>query len=740
MNKDKRDFFISYNKTDKQWAEWIAAVLEQNGYSCYIQAWDFRPGGNFVLDMDNASVQSERFIAVLSQNYLDSKYCQPEWASAFTKDPNSEKRLLIPVRISDVKPEGLFAGIVYIDLFGVGENIAEERLLNGVDKKDILRHRPSYPETLKASFPSSLPFNNLPFIRNKYFTGRDSIFEDICAGFENGNVNSQTQVITGTGGFGKTQIALEYAYRHANKYDYIWWIQAETEATVLMSYKNFAVKMKRLNRDQQDSELIIETVLSWMSSNSKWLFIYDNADNITGDTAWLPKNNHENILITTRDAHNDIGNIIHIDVFKEEEAIDFLEKRAGIKDFPNALKLADRLGFHPLALEQAAAYIKIHKITYTEYLSLFEDYGLKVLEKVDGVINYKDSIVATLEISLKKIEQEASLLLLYLCSYMAPENIDEMLFNENSTLLPSPLKEMMADRLKRNDVWSQLTRYSLLKKQEDGKGYSMHRLLQEIVWNKISNDLQWMQYCLPLFRKSYDFEYGNIESHNRFLRLAPHVEAFLNVATSILTADEEQEKIAYLYHIGGFGNHHLGNYSNALECYGYALVIREKVLGKEHPRTARTYDNMAKVFREQGDYGKALEYHGYALAIREKVLGKEHPNTADTYNNMATVFRDQDDYDKALDYFGYALAIYEKVLGEEHPDTATVYSNIAVVFYNQSDYSKALEWHVRAFRIFLSKLGLENPKTKIAFENMAHTYSLSGNTIDFEKWLKEQIK
>ncbi|MDR3000853.1 MAG: toll/interleukin-1 receptor domain-containing protein, partial [Fibromonadaceae bacterium] len=266
-NKGKRDFFISYNKADKQRAEWIAAVLEQNGYSCYIQAWDFRPGGNFVLDMQKALTKSERLIAVLSQNYLDSKYCQPELAAAFTKDPNSEKRTLIPVRVSDVEPEGLLAGIVYIDLFDVEEKIAEERLLNGVAKGDVPRHRPSYSETPKAQFPGSLPFNNLPFVRNKYFTGRDSIFKDICAGFESSNVTSRTQVITGMGGFGKTQTALEYAYKYAHKYDYIWWVHAETEATVLMSYKKFAVRMKLLNEEQQNNELIIETVLSWMNSN-----------------------------------------------------------------------------------------------------------------------------------------------------------------------------------------------------------------------------------------------------------------------------------------------------------------------------------------------------------------------------------------------------------------------------------------------------------------------------------------
>ncbi|MDR2999709.1 MAG: tetratricopeptide repeat protein [Fibromonadaceae bacterium] len=726
-NKGKRDFFISYNKADKQRAEWIATVLEQNGYSCYIQAWDFRLGGNFVSDMQKALTKSERFIAVLSPNYLDSMYCQAEWAAAFTKDLSGEKRLFIPVRVSDVEPKGLLAGVVYIDLFGVEEKIAEERLLNGVDKKDIPRHSPSYSGTPKARFPDSLPFNNLPFVRNIYFTGRDSIFEDIYSGFESGNITSQIQVITGMGGFGKTQTALEYAYRYANKYDYIWWVQAETDATVLMSYKNFAVKMKLLNEDQQDSELIIETVLSWMSSHSKWLFIYDNADITAGNTTWLPKKNHENILITTRNTHNDIGNVIRIDVLKEKEAVAFLKKRTGIKDSSNASKLADCLGYFPLALEQAATYIKTNEITYIEYLSLFKDYGLEVLEKIDRVTNYESSVAATLEISFKKIEQEASLQLLYLCSYMAPEDIDEMLFSENSELLPSPLREMMADRLDRNDIWNQLTRYSLLNKQEGGKGYSMHRLLQEIMRNKIGNELQWAQCCLSLFRKAYDFEYGNIGSHNRFLDLTPHVEVFLSIAKMILATNEEQEEIAYLYHEGGFGNRHLGNYNRALEWYRNALAIREKVLGKGHLDTATTYNNMALVFHDQGDYVKALEYYGYALAIREKALGNEHPSTATTYNNMALVFHAQGDYVKALEYYGYALVIREKVLGKEHPSTATTYNNMAAVFHDQGDYAKALEYYGYALAILEKVLGKEHPSTAATYNGMAAVFHDQGD-------------
>ena len=117
----KSDFFVSYNRHDKTWAEWIAWILEAAGYTVVIQAWDFRPGGNFVLDMQRTASHAERTIAVLSKNYLSSQFTQPEWAAAFAQDPTGEKRSLIPIRIGECTLTGMWATIFYVDLVGVEE-------------------------------------------------------------------------------------------------------------------------------------------------------------------------------------------------------------------------------------------------------------------------------------------------------------------------------------------------------------------------------------------------------------------------------------------------------------------------------------------------------------------------------------------------------------------------------------------------------------------------------------------
>ena len=583
----------------------------------------------------------------------------------------------------------------------------------------------------------SMPPNNLPYIRNDFFTGRGGVLQEIRTEFESGGTLALTQTITGLGGLGKTQVALEYAYRYSAKYNYIWWVASETDASVLDSYRAFALGNNLIDEHQQNSDTITEAVLTWMDTHEKWLFIYDNVDANLRKVSWWPRNNKENILITTRNRKSHVGKSIDISTFPPEEAVSFLVARAGIDDERGAYQIAGRLGYFPLALEQAAAYIKINEVTFAEYLGLIDKFGLEVLEDTDGVIDYTRSIMATWEITFKKIDSEAARQLLYLCAYLASENINPALFSENFELLPPPLGDEMSHELKCNKVWSKLTEYSLMEKQDDGQGYSMHRLLQEVVRNKLVHEPLGAIVCLAIFEKAYTFEYGNVESHHEFLKNTPHVEALLSVAGTYLTDDDSQVKCGALYSEGGFGSIYLGDYHKAMDLYYKALAINERVLGKEHANTATTYNNIGGVYYNLGDYPNALDLYQKALVIREKVSGREHPDTAGTHNNIATVYSDQGDYDKALELYQKVLVIREKVSGREHPDTATTYNNIATVYSNQGNYDKALELYQKVLEINEKILGKEHPGTAMTYNNIASAYSHQGDHPKALKWYQK---
>ena len=146
-----KDFFISYNKADATWAEWIAWVLEEHGKTVVIQAWDFRPGGNFILDMQRAAQDCERTIAVLSDDYLNALYTQPEWAAAFKQDPTSTDRKLLPIRVAPCKPTGLLAAIAYVDFVDKTEAEAERLLLLALADRAKPTTRPTFPQPVPTA-------------------------------------------------------------------------------------------------------------------------------------------------------------------------------------------------------------------------------------------------------------------------------------------------------------------------------------------------------------------------------------------------------------------------------------------------------------------------------------------------------------------------------------------------------------------------------------------------------------
>jgi len=149
------DVFISYTRSDEAWAEWIAWTLEEAGYNSILQKWDFRPGSNFVLEMQRAAAQASRTVVVLSGDYLRSTFAAPEWAAAFAKDPSGLAGKLVPVRVTEVNPDGLLGPFIYIDL--VGKNLADATaaLLAGFK---LGRAKPASPPPFPGLAHEAKPF------------------------------------------------------------------------------------------------------------------------------------------------------------------------------------------------------------------------------------------------------------------------------------------------------------------------------------------------------------------------------------------------------------------------------------------------------------------------------------------------------------------------------------------------------------------------------------------------------
>ncbi len=206
----KRDFFISFNKADRPWATWIAWVLEEKGYSVFFQDWDFK--GNFVLEMDRAHTQSRRTIAVISPDYLTSRFTAPEWAARFADDATSEHDLLIPVRVRPCEYKGLLAQIVYVDFVACDEAAARARLLSRIRGIRIKPDEsPAFPGpnhkvvTEQPAFPS--PYPGLPPFKPEqapFFFGRKRETDELVIRLQ--SPDCRFLAIVGASGTGKSSL------------------------------------------------------------------------------------------------------------------------------------------------------------------------------------------------------------------------------------------------------------------------------------------------------------------------------------------------------------------------------------------------------------------------------------------------------------------------------------------------------------------------------------------------------
>jgi hypothetical protein len=153
MTTPSADFFLSYTHADRFWAGGLASWLEEAGYKTILQANDFPPGSNFVLEMHAAAERAKRTLAVLSPDYLLSRFPQPEWAAAFSQDPTGSSRKLVGVRIRECEPPGLLRSIVYIDLCSMPEEAAKAKFLAGIKSAVEGISFPQEPTTKKSRIP-----------------------------------------------------------------------------------------------------------------------------------------------------------------------------------------------------------------------------------------------------------------------------------------------------------------------------------------------------------------------------------------------------------------------------------------------------------------------------------------------------------------------------------------------------------------------------------------------------------
>ncbi|MEM9087455.1 MAG: FxSxx-COOH system tetratricopeptide repeat protein [Cyanobacteria bacterium P01_F01_bin.53] len=761
-------FFVSYNSADKGWAEWIAWTLEEAGHKTVIQAWDFRPGGNFVLDMQRAAEETDKTILVLSENYLAAEFTQPEWAAAFVDDPTSLERRVIPVRVQVCEPRGLLRPIVYVDLVGVEKEVARQRLLEALPERLKPEHEPDFPSgeggtgkgasdrkdgsVQQPDFPNpavSKPWN-VPYDRNTFFTGRETVLEDLRSQLVDGGAAATAQAISGLGGIGKTQTAVEYAYRHRDDYSAVFWVRAETVAETQMGFVEIARLLDLPEKDEKDPNDTVQAVRRWLESNSGWLLVFDNADQPEQLKDFRPRqgvgNGSQHILLTSRAQTFDsvgIARPVSLAKMPEEEAVAFLFNRTGrnldIEDSAEktaAEALARELGYLPLALEQAGAYLLAQQMTFANYLKSYRKRKLALLAQKGPVTgDYPESVATTWALNFQAVEaaSQAAADLLRVSAFLSPDAIPYELFEvgagEMGDALAAALGDMAEDPAAFAEALAPLTRYSLVQAEPTMQAYSVARMVQEVQKAALTQENRriWVERSIEAVWKAFPTtDYKNWPLIDRLL---PHARVSVQLVS---VYQVEAKAAANLLNTTGLYLKKRGLYDEVEPLYLQGIEIGKRSLGEDHPDVATSLANLASFYQEQGRYNEAEQLCLQGIEIDKRSLGEEHPDVAMSLDNLANLYRRQGRYNDAEPLFLQALELGKRSLGEDHIRVATSSNNLALLYLAQGRYSDAEPLFLQAIEIYKHNLGDGHPDVAPSLNNLANLYLQEGRYSDAE--------
>jgi tetratricopeptide (TPR) repeat protein len=501
---------------------------------------------------------------------------------------------------------------------------------------------------------SQVPIWNLPFRRNPFFTGREELLTRLHDQLNQTKTAAltQAQAISGMGGIGKTQTALEYAYRYREEYQAIFWVGAETRLSLLADFGEIAALLHLAEKDDQDQEVLVMAVKHWMLTHPDWLLILDNADDVQMASDFLPPGGRGHVLLTTRaQAAGALARSLQVDEMDTQEGTLLLLRRAGVLAIESPVESAEEterttaeaivreLGGLPLALDQAGAYIEETGCGLLDYLHLYQQRRRELLGlRKSLTAEHPEPVTTTWSLSFQKIEEanRAGSALLRVCAFLAPDAMAEEIFTGGASHLGNMLEPVATDPLKWNQTLEEVRRYSLLKRHAPTKTLSIHRLVQAVLRDKMTpqEQRQWAERAIRAVNAV--FPLVELETRARCERYLPQAQVCAQLLEQYDLAFAEAARLLHL--TGNYLLEH-ARYAEAERYYQQALQIKQKVLPAGHPSTAATWHELGRLNLRQSRYAEAERCYQQALQMYQKVLPAGHPSTIIALKSYAYLLR-----------------------------------------------------------------------------------------------------
>jgi tetratricopeptide (TPR) repeat protein len=784
QNPYRTHVFVSYSQLDQDWLDKLRAVFAADIRNDRINYWDDReikPGDPWYEEIGKAIDHARVALLLVSPNFLASRFIMEEE---------------VP-RILKAVDDGLT--VIWIPLFGTfygPDAPAALKPLSGfqaaVPSATPLASLPT--ESLQATlldlchriqrvlepagnarhppFRSNLPFGSL----GSLFKGRDADLARLNGQLRNSGSAAilQPETFTGMGGIGKTRLALEYAWRHANDFSAFLFVSANTPNDLASNFARLSEPLDltecRFGKQAEQEA----AVLRWLQQNKNWLLILDNVDTIEAVRAvkdLVSKLHGGQVLITSRITGAKWGNAVRqapIEVMPCEDAVAFLlESTAGQRperpdDVRQARLLAEKLGCLPLALTHAAAYIRERYEALADYVGEFERSFARVIAwHDDDEIAYDPeskpmpgeavrastgrTVATTFFMSFDRLGPVEKALL-RAASFLAPEPVPLEIFEQCQeetkalvTLWCEESGETLVQKPVRDSI-TELARYSLVSRS-DGM-FSVHRMEQLILRSRVSQDRmpQWHERIRDVLCKyAPDETAESPRTWSVWDVLRPHAEF-------LIAAFVSDERIPpHLDLMGSIGSllYGKGLYAASLKMEEDALLAAKRSAGEESKVMADKLLSYGESLRVLERYDEALKAFQQSIAIREKLDGKDSLRVADALNYQGLAHDTLDQKKEAEDCYRKAIAIYDS-RGEEAEkyDLAKVLSNLASLVFRPDNLVECEKLLLKAVEL-TADTGSQKIKPQgaiICRSKLANVLTAKGDIAGATRLFNEAIK
>lgn len=585
----------------------------------------------------------------------------------------------------------------------------------------------------------------VPLARNPRFVGREDEITKLerLLGMRDG---PRRVAITGLGGVGKTQVALEVAYRirDRDKECSVFWIPCTSQEMIDQAYLDIAQKLGLQEIQHGDMKGRVKEYLE-SEHAGKWLLIYDNADDMD---MWLPANSdstprlhaslpaseHGRILFTSRNrklaVDFTVSNIIPIPDVDKDAALQIMQRSIVqeelLKDHITANNLLEQLCFLPLAITQAAAYINKNGLSLTTYLDLLRKQEPEVVdllsEDFQDAGRYKDirnPVISTWLISFKQIQQQNQLAADYL-SFMCclnPRNIPV-------SLLPMPETEKL-----QVDALGLLNAYSFINGQDSS--LNMHRLVHIATrsWLRQNNLFShWINEAADHLQELFPVDHH--KGRTRWREYLPHAWALVHETEFSTMREGSYMKLAENM------AHCLYNdfrYFEALELFSELLKISHETYGPEHPTTLEYMHYITMASRYAGKLDDAEMIHLQAIETMTRVLGSKHPLTVKSIADLALLYLDLGRWNEAERLTNDLMETEKAINGVEHRTFLFSKMRLATIYRHQYRLDEAERLYLQVTETLQTVFGTEDVLTITAMRNLALNYAQQGRWNEAEK-------